>query len=78
MAELTSFAVLVALTTGLTEVFKRVGLPKRIIPLFALAVGFALSLIGNLTNITPLTILSGIAIGLSSMGLFDITKVVKK
>jgi len=72
MSELLSFAVLVALTIGVTEVIKRAGnVPTRFIPAIALILGFILCLIGNLTSITSITILTGIAVGLSSSGLFD-------
>ena len=72
MSELLSFGVLVLLTIGLTEVAKRaLKLNERFVPLAALVLGFILCLVGNLTNITPLTILMGIAVGLSASGLFD-------
>jgi len=77
MSELLSFSALVLITTGVTEIIKRVGCPRRFLPLVALVVGFGLNLIGTLT-FTPLTILTGLACGLSASGLFDITKVVKK
>jgi len=78
MTELVSFGALVLLTTGVVEVAKRaLKLDTRFIPLAALVIGFVLCLIGNLTNITSITILTGIAVGLSSVGLFAQSKIIK-
>ncbi len=77
MNELASFGALVAITIGITEVIKRATkAPTSIIPLIAFIVGFVLNLIGNVTNITSLTLLTGFAIGLSASGLFDQKKIV--
>ena len=79
MDTITSFVVLVALTTGLVEVVKRAtGLENRYLPLTALILGIGLTLIGNIANLTPLAVLTGIAVGLSSSGLFDQSKLFKK
>jgi len=78
MTELVSFGALVLLTTGVVEEEKRaLKLDTRFIPLAALVIGFVLCLIGNLTNITSITILTGIAVGLSSVGLFAQSKIIK-
>ena len=78
MNEILSFAVLVALTIGLTEVVKQASkAPKNFIPLIALVLGFVLTLVGNLTSITSFTVLTGIAIGLSSVGLFSQKKLLE-
>lgn len=72
MNELLSFSALVAVTTGLTEAIKRgLKLKSRFVPLLALILGVILVLIANLTSITSLTIVTGIAVGLSSSGLYD-------
>ena len=72
MSELLSFGVLVLLTIGVVEVAKRaLKLPKTIIPAVALVVGLVLTIVGNIADITSLTFLAGIAVGLSSVGLFD-------
>lgn len=71
MEELTSFAALVALTIGLTEVLKRIGIPKKFLPLVSLTIGFGLNFVGSSFALTPLSILAGIAIGLSASGLYD-------
>ena len=79
MEGLTSFAVLVALTTGLVEVVKRTaGLPTRFVPLTALVAGLVLTGVGGVLDFTPLTLLTGVAVGLSSVGLFAQTKVLNK
>lgn len=75
MTELLSFGGLVALTIGVTEIGKRAGIPTRFAPIVALVVGFVLALIGNLTSITGLAILTGIAVGLAASGLFDVAKI---
>ena len=75
---LTSFAVLTALTTGVVEAIKRVGAPKRYLPLLAIFVGILLTFLGGITEITSLSILTGIAVGLSSCGLFDQSKIAEK
>jgi len=72
MNELLSFGVLVLLTIGVVEVIKRaLKLPKTIVPAVALAVGLVLTIVGNISDITSLTFLAGIAVGLSSVGLFS-------
>uniref|UniRef100_A0A6M3XYV2 Holin n=1 Tax=viral metagenome TaxID=1070528 RepID=A0A6M3XYV2_9ZZZZ len=79
MDGLTSFIVLVALTTGITEVCKRaLSLESKFMPLVALISGLGLTFIGNVTDLTSLTILTGVAVGLSAAGLFDQTKLFKK
>jgi hypothetical protein len=72
MTELLNFGTLVALTVGLTEVVKRgFKLNTRFVPLVSLATGVILTLAGSLSDITSLTVITGIAIGLSASGLFD-------
>ncbi len=67
-----SFAVLVALTTGVVEALKKgIGIDSKFLPLTALVVGIVLTFLGGITNITSLTVLTGIAVGLSAVGLFD-------
>ena len=79
MNTITSFVVLAALTTGLVEVVKRTtGLKNRYLPLTALILGIGLTLIGNIANLTSLAVLTGIAVGLSSSGFFDQSKLFKK
>ena len=69
-----SFTVLVALTIGLVQVIKKVGgdkVGKNITPFIALVVGVGLTVLGNVSDLTSLTVLNGIAVGLSSVGLFS-------
>ena len=81
MTGLLSFGLLVLLTIGVVEAAKRaLGLSKNLIPAVALAVGLGLTIIGSLSDITSLTFLAGVAVGLSSVGLFsqkDIIKILK-
>jgi len=73
-----SFTLLVALTTGVVEAIKKiVGVDSRFLPLIALIAGIALTFLGGITNLTSLTILTGLAVGLSAAGLFDHTKLLK-
>ena len=75
----TDFAVLTALTSGVVEVIKRIKiLDDRWLPLVSLVVGFCLSGVSAFFSFTSLTILEGIAVGLSAAGLFDQTKIAKK
>ena len=78
MTPLLSFTLLVAITAGIVQVAKKAKAPKRLLPLIALGVGLAVTLVGDWTNITNLSILSGLAVGLSSVGLFEHTKLLKK
>jgi hypothetical protein len=61
---------LLALTVGLTDVVKKtVGVSARFIPLMALLLGVALSL--TWFDISKISVLTGIFIGLSSVGLYS-------
>lgn len=64
-------AMLVAIVTGLVELAKQSGFPKRFAPLLALACGIAAGVFyvnpGDLTA----GILSGIVMGLASVGLYS-------
>ena len=72
--ETLSFAILVALTSGVVEVLKKIGAPKRFLPLTSLLVGLILTVVGNITTLTPFTVITGVAVGLSAMGFFDVAK----
>ena len=79
MTELYSFAGLVIITIGVTEVVKRaLKIKENLVPLTALVIGFVLTIVGGLVNITSLTILTGLAVGLSACGLFDQKKLITK
>ena len=71
MNELLSFGTLTALTIGLTEVIKRGGMPDKFIPLTAVVVGIILVALGDITALTTLSVISGVAVGLSAIGLFS-------
>jgi len=73
---LTTTGSIIALTTGLTEVFKRaLKLSKGVVPLIAVVLGIFLTLLLSPAELSYAeTILLGIATGLSSIGLFSGTK----
>ena len=84
MTEVISFALLVALTTGVVEALKKVGVNfDKFIALAGLAIGVVLTYLGNLTGTVDLVILNSlpltaIAVGLAACGLFDQSKILKK
>jgi len=68
-----TLVVLVALTIGLVEVIKRINIiQERFLPAISLIIGSILYV--SLNGISVKTLIIGIAIGLSSSGLFDIGK----
>ena len=79
-----SFTVLVALTTGIVEVIKGIGVKlDKFAPVIGLVLGIALTYIANLTGTIEIVILNSlpltaIAVGLAANGLFDQSKIVKK
>lgn len=74
-----SFGALVALTTGVVEALKRgMAIEKRFLPLVALIVGILLTFLAGITNLTSLSVITGIAVGLASCGLFDHTQLFKE
>ena len=63
------FAYYIAITIGVTEVFKRAfKILNRFIPLVSLVVGLGLSFIGGFTTEA---LLMGLVVGLSASGLFS-------
>lgn len=58
----------VAIVLGLTEVVKRIGLPKRYVPAFAVALGAGVQML--MTGVTSQAILAGVVTGLVSCGLY--------
>ena len=60
---------LVPVVIALVEVAKRIGLAERFLPLLAIALGIVgvISLVG----VSALTVIGGIVVGLSSVGLFS-------
>lgn len=65
-------AVSIAIVIGLTEVVKRLGLPKKFIPAFAVLLGAGISMATG--GVTTTAILGGIIVGLTSQGLYSGTK----
>ena len=76
--EILSFAILVALTSGIVEVFKKLGTSGKYLPLTSLLVGLIITIVGNLTTLTPFTVITGVAVGLSAVGLFSQIKLLKR
>lgn len=66
------FALVVALTVGLTQVTKMTGVSKRWYPLFALVIGVALAFL--VEGVAKASVVEGIIAALSSMGLWAGTK----
>jgi len=66
--------ILVALTVGLVEVVKGLGIPKKYIPLVAIVIGVTFAIVGNISGELIVNITTGLGIGLASCGLFDFTK----
>jgi hypothetical protein len=78
-----SFLTLIPITVGIVEVVKRVGLPKRFLPLLSVLAGIGCAIIlgGETTGVIAL---QGVVVGLSAVGLWSgvsntvTTKVVAK
>jgi len=66
--------ILVPLTIGLVEVIKNIGIPKRFIPLVAILIGVIFAILGNIGGDLIANIITGLGIGLASVGLFDFGK----
>jgi hypothetical protein len=70
--DFTEFGILIAVTVGMVEVLKRAKVSSRFLPICALIIGVALSMMA--IDFTTRTVLTGLVVGLSSMGLFTGTK----
>ena len=68
---LTSFVTLTALTSGIVQVIKKVGIEGKWLPLIAIFIGILLTFLGGVVEVTTLSVLTGIAVGLSAVGLFE-------
>lgn len=66
--------VLVAITIGIVEVAKQFGVDKRWCPIIALLSGVLLTVGLSLFETTFTTVVTGLTIGLSASGLYDIGK----
>ncbi len=70
-----NYGVLVAVVIGLVEAAKRIGVPEKFAPLVSLILGLGLSFLGFVANPDlASTIIGGIIIGLSAVGLYSGTK----
>lgn len=73
MFDIASLSVSVAVVIGLVEVYKRVGGPSQFAPLVAVVLGIGAAFVFPAATI-PVTIFTGIIIGLSACGLYSGTK----
>jgi hypothetical protein len=62
----------VALILGLTEVVKRLGLPKKFVPAFAVVLGAGIQML--MVGVSSTSILAGVVTGLVACGLYSSTK----
>lgn len=75
MDQLTAYGVaLIPVIIGLSELLKRFGLPNRLVPVAALALGLFFSFFYLAPGEPKKAILFGAVLGLSAIGLFSGTK----
>ncbi|NLA10514.1 MAG: hypothetical protein GX883_00105 [Firmicutes bacterium] len=75
MDQLTTYGIaLVPVIIGLAELLKRFGLPNRLVPLAAMAMGLFFSFFYLAPGEPKRAILMGMVLGLSAVGLFSGTK----
>ena len=67
-------ATLTSLAVGITEVFKRLGVPSRFAPLISLIVGVGFAFLALSTEPLIIRIITGAMCGLSASGLWDLSK----
>lgn len=67
---LLSVAFVSPIVVGLVELAKKMSFPKRYIPLLSLVLGMLL--VGGLKGFSVVTLVAGIALGLSAVGLFEL------
>jgi len=65
---------MVALTIGITEAIKRLGIPSKWSPIVAIVIGIIMALISSEFRVSSEVILGGMVMGLSSSGLWSGTK----
>jgi len=66
--------ILVALTIGLVEVVKKLGIGVKFLPLVAIVIGVVFAITSNISGEFVENVFQGFIIGLTSAGLFDVTK----
>lgn len=62
--------LIIPVVTGLVQVVKQAGVPKKIVPFLSLAFGVGLSFYTGVTD----PIIYGLVYGLSAVGLYAVTK----
>ncbi len=70
-----NYSILTAVVIGLVEVAKKLGMSEKFAPLLALILGLGFAFMGFTANADLIqTIVGGIIIGLSAVGLYSGTK----
>lgn len=72
------YPLIVAVIIAINELLKKVGVPKKFIPIASMALGLLGAVFIVPSANLQQTILFGLVMGLSANGLFDLTKVTKK
>lgn len=67
-----TLAVIVAIIIGLVAVLKKLGLQSKYAPLTAVVLGVLATISLSFFEVTSTVVFTGIAIGLSACGLFDL------
>ena len=68
-----SEAIILAIVVGMTQVVKVIGLPQRIVPLFAMLVGVGVAFVANLGGNWEV-VLQGVIVGLTAIGCYEVGK----
>ena len=68
-----SLSISIAIVVGLVEIAKRIGLPTKFCPLLSVVLGLGVSLISDFSDWKK-GLFSGLIVGLSASGLYDIAK----
>ena len=72
LAEIAKPGALLGIIIALAEVIKQLGVPAKFIPLVDIALGVAISLVTNAKEQgIPHSVITGVALGLSSCGAFS-------
>lgn len=70
----TDLSVQAGIVIGLAEIYKRIGLPTKLVPLVDLFLGLSISILTGLTiskKTIPNCVLDGILVGLMACGLYS-------
>jgi len=80
MNEILSFGSIVAITVGMIEVFKKLGMNEKYAPILSVIMGVVSSVVASLFGDQKIVvaIFMGLAIGLTAVGLFSGVKNTKE